>query len=195
MLAILIFTVMTTWKRGRGILGDRLREVLPPAQSFIGEIQMNVPSRVSGTAVFMVRSINTTPPALIHNVRHNKVIHDCNILLQVLTEKVPHVRKEERAEILDLGDGFYTLMLRFGFNDNPDVPEALRNINPKELCIDIAKVTFFLGRETVIATERPGMAIWRENLFAFMSRNAQAATAFFSIPPNQVVEIGLQVEI
>ncbi len=136
-----------------------------------------------------------TPTALIHNVRHNKVIHDCNILLQVTTEKIPHVRKDERAEILDLGDGFFTMVLRFGFNDNPDVPEALRKVDPKELYIDISKVTFFLGRETVIPTDRPGMAIWRETLFAFMSRNAQAATTFFNIPPNQVVEIGLQVEI
>jgi KUP system potassium uptake protein len=136
-----------------------------------------------------------TPPALVHNLAHNKVLHEKIVFLTVTTEDVPHVDPEQRVTVKRSGKGFHTVVARYGFMQDPDINEILAACKANHLDIPLEGTTFFLGRETLIASDRPGMAIWRERLFSFMSRNALRATAFFKIPPNQVFEVGAQVEL
>ncbi len=194
-MGLIVFTIMTTWCRGREILNERLRHKSIPFQHFVLEMANDGVNRVPGTAVFMNRSIDTTPPALLHNVKHNKVLHTQVVMLMVVTEEIPHVHREEQVEIQDLGKGFFRVVVHYGFSDTPDIPEALKILNKQGINLRTGETTFFLGRETLIAAELQGMAIWRECLFAFLSRNAERATTFFRIPPQQVVEIGMQVEL
>jgi KUP system potassium uptake protein len=194
-IAAAIFTMMTTWKTGRRILAKRLRATTLPWADFYREIIEDRPHRVSGTAIFMFGAPEGTPPALVRNFRHNKVLHERIILLAVLTEEVPNVPVEERMEIQALGAGFYRMSLRYGFMQDPDIPYALQLASQYGLDIDLEEATYFLGREHLLATDRPGMAIWRERLFAAMSRNARGATSFFRLPPDRVFEIGMQVEL
>lgn len=191
----IVFTLMATWRAGRMILADKLRALTPPFRQFLVDIKRDNSIRVPGTAVFMTRNIERTPPALIHNVRHNKVIHKTVVLLMVVTEEVPYLADQERLQLENLGDGFYSVTLHFGFAESPDVPKYLEQIKQEGVELDMAQITYFLGRETVLPTDAPGMAIWREKLFALMSQNAQRATAFYQIPPEQVIEIGFQVEL
>jgi KUP system potassium uptake protein len=194
-IGILILTVMTTWRRGRTILADRLRSRTVPFDTFLANIKKQSPVRVPGTAIFMTSSTAGAPPALVHNVKHNKVLHETVALMTVTTAEVPYVPREERFKIEQLASGFYTIAVSYGFMDTPNVPAVLLRCDTPQLRLDLSEVTYFLGRETVLATSRPGMAIWRENLFSIMSRNAQRATAYFRIPPSQVVEIGIQIEL
>lgn len=195
-LGLAILILMMTWRRGREILGERLRERWVPLKSFMEQLEIEKPIRVPGAAVFMTGNVTNTPNALVHNVRHNHVLHSRIVLLQVLTQEIPHVPPSERIEIEELGSGFFQFTLNYGFMDTPDVPKALAEIGDPTLKCNLADTTYFLGRETLIPTSRrKGMAVWRENLFAFMSRNAQQATAFFHIPPDQVVEIGIHIEL
>jgi KUP system potassium uptake protein len=150
---------------------------------------------VPGTAVFMYGSPDGTPPALVHNLAHNKVLHERIVFLTVMTHDVPHVPPAERVTVKPLGKGFYRVTGGYGFMDEPDIEDVLAACRGKSLDIAIEGTTFFLGRETLVASERPGMAQWREAVFAFMSRNAMRATAFFKIPANQVFEVGAQVEL
>jgi KUP system potassium uptake protein len=136
-----------------------------------------------------------TPSALLHNVKHNQVLHEAIVVLTISTEPIPHVPPDERVEVQPCGDGFHRVIARYGFMETPNVPELLCQCSAHGLVMDITKVTFFLGRETLIATKRPGMALWREHLFAFMSRNAQRATDYFQIPAEQAIEIGVVVEM
>jgi KUP system potassium uptake protein len=136
-----------------------------------------------------------TPPALVHNLRHNKVLHQRVIILSVQTTHTPHVTSDERLSVAALGCDLFNVVLRYGFMDDPNVPAALALAREQGLEIDFADVTYFLGRETVIVTKHPGMATWREKLFVLMARNAIRATAFFKLPPDSVVELGVQVEI
>lgn len=191
-----VFTLMSTWRRGRQILAQRLRQGALPFDRFLESVRRRQPTRVSGTAVFMIGSPEGTPPTLLHNLKHNKVLHDQVVLLTVVTEEVPHVGRAERLEVEALGDGFYRVIAHYGFMEDPNVPRLLELTKAKGLEMKLMDTTFFLGRERLIATKRrKGMAVWRERLFAFMSRNAQPATAFFRIPPNRVVELGAQVEL
>jgi KUP system potassium uptake protein len=191
-----VFTLLTTWKRGRELLYSRLRERAVPMDILMGDIKADPPIRVPGTAVFMTPNPGATPPALVHNLAHNKVLHEHVIFLTVLTEEVPVVPRERRVrEVKDLGDGFYWVTARYGFMQDPSVPDILERVGAFGLEARLEATTFFLGRETLLATERPGMARWREALFSFMSRNALRATAFFKIPPDQVFEVGVQVEM
>ncbi len=135
------------------------------------------------------------PPTLIHNLRHNKVLHASVVLLTVVTQDVPVVPADERVDVESLGSGFFRVTLRYGFVEEPDVPNAMIEARAKRLPIDKDDITYFLGRETLLSTDHPGMARWRERLFAIMSRNAMRATAFFRIPPERVVELGMQVEL
>lgn len=192
---VMIVTVMTTWRRGRTILAERLRSRTVPFDIFIANIKKNPPVRVPGTAIFMASSMSGAPPALVHNVKHNKVLHETVALMTVTTAEVPYVPREERFKIAQFANGFYTIAVSYGFMDTPNVPAVLLRCDTPEFRLDLSEVTYFLGRETVLATSRPGMAIWRENLFSVMSRNAQRATAYFRIPPSQVVEIGIQIEL
>ncbi len=195
-IALLIFTLLSTWKTGRGVLAERLRERAFPLTRLLERLERHPPLRVPGTAVFMTGTSLGAPPPLLHNLEFNKVLHDQVILLTVTTTESPHVAPGQRAQVERLGDRFFRVTLDYGFMEQPDVPLALGNLPPESgLQVDIPETAFFLGRETLLATGRPGMFIWREKLFALMSRNAQRATAFFKIPPERVVEIGIQVEL
>jgi KUP system potassium uptake protein len=194
-IAGIAFVMMTTWRRGRMILNDRLREGALPPELFLASIEKNQPLRVPGTAVFMYRNAEGTPTALLHNLKHNKVLHEKVVFLTLSTEETPHVPLAERYELTELGCGIFRLKVRYGFIQDPNVPDVLSLIDHPDLSFDPAQTTYFLGRETLIATDRPGMALWRERLFAMMSRNSRPATHFFGLPPNRVVELGAQVEL
>jgi KUP system potassium uptake protein len=151
--------------------------------------------RAPGTAVFMTPNEGATPPALVHNLAHNKVLHEQVIFLSVHTEDIPAVPSQERVRVKHLGNGFHWVTARYGFMQDPSVPDILERAKGQGVESRLEATTFFLGRETLIDTDRPGMARWRERLFSVMSRLAQRATAFFKIPPEQVFEVGVQVEI
>jgi KUP system potassium uptake protein len=195
LIAAVVFTLMTTWKRGREILAKRMLEKTVPLNMLLADLAAEPPIRVPGTAVFMYGTTDGTPPALVHNLAHNKVLHEKIVFLTVVTEDVPHVAPAERLTVKHIGKGFHTVVARYGFMDDPDIEDVLAACRTKSLDIHTEGTTFFLGRETLVASERPGMAQWREALFAFMSRNALRATAFFKIPANQVFEVGAQVEL
>lgn len=190
-----IFLLMTTWKRGRQILADRLKSGSLPLDLFLKSITSNPPTRVPGTAVFMYGTTGGTPPALLHSLKHYKVLHQTMVFLAVTTEEVSHVPDADRVRAEALGEGFYRVVLRYGFMQDPNIPEALRQVNLPGLEFKPHETTYFLGRETLIPSKRPGMAMWREALFASMSRNARPATSFFKLPPNRVVELGAQIEL
>ena len=194
-IAVAIYLLMTTWKRGREILSKRMLEKTVPLKLLLADLAAEPPIRVPGTAVFMYGSADGTPPALIHNLAHNKVLHEKIVFLTVTTEDVPHVSAAERVTVKRIGKGFHSVVARYGFTEDPDIVDVVAACKAQQLDIPIEGTTFFLGRETVIASERPGMSLWRESVFAFMTRNALRATAFFKIPPNQVFEVGAQVEL
>ncbi|WNG13747.1 potassium transporter Kup [Cystobacter fuscus] len=195
LLALVVFTLMTTWKRGRDILAQRLRSSSIPLTQLLESFGDHPPVRVSGTAIFMTGNPEGTPPALLHNLKHNKVLHEQVMLLTIASEDVPHVPGEERVEVIRLEAGFVRVISRHGFMENPSIPEILKRAREKGLQFNLMGTSFFLGRETLIPSKKPGMAMWREALFAWMSRNARSATSYFRIPPNRVVELGAQVEL
>src|SRR5882672_12533898 len=190
-----IFTLMTTWKRGRRIVAERLTARAIPIEHFLTAITAAPPIRVPGTAVFMTAQPRGIPPALAHNLRHNKMLHEHVVLLTVATAQVPHVADDHRITVDPLGYGIFTVRLVYGFMEDPHVPGALHAAQAVGLDIDPDDITYFLGRETILVTGRRGMARWREKLFVVMTRNAVRATAFFRLPPERVVELGVQVEI
>jgi KUP system potassium uptake protein len=190
-----VFTLMTTWRRGREILGKRMQEKTVALKMLLADLAAEPPLRVPGTAVFLYGTTDGTPPALVHNLTHNKVLHERVVFLTMVTQDVPHVSIAERVTVKAIGKGFYTVIARYGFMDDPDIDDVLAACQVKSLDIPIAGTTFFLGRETLVASDRPGMRHWRAELFAFMSRNALRATAFFKIPADQVFEVGAQVEL
>jgi KUP system potassium uptake protein len=190
-----VFTAMTTWKTGRGILGKRLAETTLPITLFLDDVRRNPVHRVSGTAVFMSGNREGTPPALLHSLKHYKVLHATTVFLSVETREVPHVTPEERVEVEALGHGFFRVVLGYGFMEDPDVPQALAGLKVEGLDLRPGHTSYFLGRETLIPSKRPGMSVWREQLFTVMSRNARTATSFFGLPPNRVVELGAQIEL
>ena len=190
-----VFVVMTTWRRGRELVLRELKQTGLALDPFIASVTTHPPLRVPGTAVFLTANANAVPNALLHNLKHNKVLHERNVLLTVETLEVPSAEFGERTEITALGHEFYRLTLRFGFAEDPDIPAALQSCTVKGLGFDMMDTTFFISRETVVATDRPGMPLWRDRLFAFLARNAGSATAFFRIPGNRLIELGTQVEI
>src|SRR5881394_1277848 len=194
-IAIALYFLMTTWKGGREILSKRIAEQSLPVKLLLADIAAEPPIRVPGTAVFMYGSSDGTPPALTLNLAHNKVLHEKIVFLTIITEDVPHVPADQRVIVKRAGKGFHRVTARYGFMQDPDISEVLAACKENHLDIPLAGTTFFLGRETLIASDRPGMALWRGRLFAFMSRNALRATAFFKIPPNQVFEVGAYVEL
>jgi KUP system potassium uptake protein len=189
------FTLMTTWKTGRRLMAERLTARAIPLEDFMTSIVEEPPTRVSGTAVFMTAQPRGTPPALAHNLRYNKILHEHVVVLTVTTASVPYVPTDDQVAVTSLGHRIWNVRVRYGFMQVPNVPEALRQAQTKGLEMDDLDVTYFLGRETIIVTRRPGMAIWRERLFVLMARNAVRATAFFRLPPERVVELGVQVEL
>ena len=191
----LLFTLMTTWKTGRQIVAQRLTARAEPLEEFIARLAERPPARVPGTAVFMTAQPRGTPPALAHNLHYNKVMHEHVITLLVTTQPVPHVAEKDRITVRELGYGISDMVVRYGFMEDPNVPEALAVGRERGLNLDDSDVTYFLGRETLIVTKSPGMAMWRERLFVLMARNAVRATGFFRLPPERVIELGVQVEM
>jgi KUP system potassium uptake protein len=187
------FTVLITWKRGRALVAARFREQLVPLRDLFELMRIELPARVPGMAVYMSSNLDVTPPALLYNFQHNRVVHQNVVLLTVITEEVARVAASERLELEILENGFARLVARYGFMEAPNVPALMAESGVPGYLPE--HTTYFLGRESVLATSRPGMALWRERLFAVLSRNAQPATAFFGIPPDRVIEIGSQVEI
>ena len=194
-LGLLVFIVMTTWRRGRELLLRELRQSGLALAPFIESIAQHPPHCVPGTAVFLAANTNAVPHALLHSLKHYKVLHERNVILSVETLETPLADPGERLELQDLGHAFFALTLRFGFAETPEVPQALASCTINGKGFDMMDTTFFLSRETIIASPRAGMALWRDKLFAIMARNALAATAFFRIPGNRLVELGTQVEI
>jgi KUP system potassium uptake protein len=193
--ALLLFTLMTTWKTGRRLVAERLTARAIPLSEFIATVESMQPVRVPGTAVFMTAQPTGTPPALAHNLQYNKVLHRHVVVLTVSTAQVPHVPDEDRISVEHIGHDLFNVRVQYGFMEDPDVPQALEQARQRGLVLDADDRTYFLGRETIIVTRRRGMAIWREKLFVVMARNAVRATAFFRLPPERVVELGVQVEM
>jgi KUP system potassium uptake protein len=193
--AAFVFTVMTTWRRGREIVDLRTRRDLLPIEVFLEDVARGSVPRVEGTAVYMSRTTEGVPPQLLHNLKHNKVLHKTIVFLTVKTAEEPHVSTRKRLEAAKLGHGIFRIVGHYGYMDEADVPELLSSVRVPGLTFPPNDTSFFLGKETIFATRRPGMAIWRERLFAVMSRNSRSATLYFNLPPNRVVELGAQIEI
>ena len=194
LIGLVIFTLLTTWSRGRALMRERMAESSMPMEIFI-KSAANSATRVPGTAIFMASAASGVPSALLHNIKHNRILHERVIVLTVQIEDVSFVRSGERIVCKDLGEGFYRVKMRFGFLEETNVPATLDLV---DLCgpkFDMMHTSFFLSRQTLIASKIPGMAIWREKVFAWMLRNAANAMEFFKLPSNRVVELGSQVEI
>ena len=190
-----LYTLMSTWWQGRRILAQRLQTALLPLDRFLQDIRERQPLRVPGTAVFMYGRPTGTPPALLRNLAHNKVLHERIVVLTVVTEDIARVPAQERMTFQSLGEEFYHVVAHYGFMESLDIPDLLNQVKRYGVQLEMEAITYFLSRETLLATHKPGMMIWREQLFALMSRNAQSAMTFFRIPPDQVVEMGSQVEL
>lgn len=195
-LGVVVFAMMTTWRRGRELVLREIKQSGLALKPFIENIAQHPPIRVPGTAVFLTGNQNSVPSALLHNLKHNKVLHERNVLLTVEMLETPVAEYSERIRLIAMGDEFYALELHFGFAEYPNIPQALMDCSREGLMFDMMDTTFFLSRENIVADRRrPGMALWRDKLFAFMARNALPATAFFQIPGNRLIELGAQVEI
>jgi KUP system potassium uptake protein len=188
------FTLLTTWAKGRRLLRERMSEVGLPLEIFAKSAR-NSTAKVPGTAIFMHSASAGTPSALLHNIKHNKVLHERVVVLTVQIADVPYVDPGERFEISEIGEGFYRVALRYGFMEETDVPRALRDVEKCGAPFEMMQTSFFLSRQTLLAADKPGMAVWREKLFAWMMRNSATAMEFFRLPTNRVVELGSQVEI
>jgi KUP system potassium uptake protein len=195
-MGLVIFLLMATWKRGRELVWNKLRPAAMPLEMFLDEIERNrkVP-RVPGTALFMTANPEGTPIALLHNLKHNKVLHERNLILTILTDEVPQVDAARRLEVEKLAAGFQRIIAHYGFMEEPNVPELLASAPLVGEPINLHRTTFFLSRESIVPTKSGSMRRWRQWLFAVMSRNAQSASSFYRIPPGRVVELGMQVEI
>ncbi len=194
LIGFVVFTLLTTWSRGRRLVQDRLREAAMPIPVFVASAA-NSAVRVPGTAVFMTSTPDGVPHALLHNLKHNKVLHERVILLTVKIKGVPIVEDDGRCKLEDLGRGFFRMVLHYGFMQEPDVPAALKNVTGCGQAFKMMDTSFFLARQTLLPSAKPGMPLWREKIFAWMLRNAESAMEFFRLPTNRVVELGSQVEI
>jgi KUP system potassium uptake protein len=195
MLGIFIFIVMVTWRAGRRHLAARLQEQALPLTDFLASIKRgNKVSRVPGTAIFMAGSSGLTPTALLHNLKHNKVMHDRIVFLTIESETTPFVPAAERLTVEAIEEGIWRVIGHYGFMERPDVPSLLAGASEQGLVVDPMQTSFFLGRETILPTNKT-MALWRTKLFSLLSRNAQSAVAYYNIPPGRVVEFGIQIEL
>ena len=191
---LVAFTLLTTWARGRKLMRERMHETALPIEIFAKSAK-NSATRVPGTAIFMASQTAGVPSALLHNIKHNKVLHERVVILTVLIADAPYVDASERCEMKDLGDGFYRAILHYGFMQETDVPQGLKEMTRCGGDFDMMHTSFFLSRQTLLPSDKPGMPIWREKIFAWMLRNAATAMDFFRLPTNRVVELGSQVEI
>lgn len=194
MIGGIAFTLLTTWNKGRRLMRDRMTEAALPLNVFAKSAHGSA-TRVPGTAIFMASSNMGVPSALLHNIKHNKVLHERVVVLTVEVQDVPYVEPPERFTVVELGQGFYRMTLRYGFMEETDIPAALAHAPMCGGPFEMMKTSFFLSRQTLVPSEKPGMMIWREKLFAWMMRNAASAMEFFRLPTNRVVELGSQLEI
>ncbi|WP_445192976.1 potassium transporter Kup [Sphingomonas sp. Tas61C01] len=194
LVGLIVFTLLTTWSKGRKLMIDRMREAAMPIKVFISSAASSA-TRVPGTAVFMTSTPEGVPHALLHNLKHNRVLHERIILLTVKIVDQPYWPDHDRAVRDSMGEGFHRLVLRYGFMEEVDVPAALKHVHECGAEFKMMDTSFFLSRQTLLASDKPGMMIWREKLFAWMLRNAESAMEFFRLPTNRVVELGSQVEI
>ncbi|HEX6534884.1 MAG TPA: potassium transporter Kup [Gemmatimonadaceae bacterium] len=192
--AVSLYIMMTTWKKGRSVLQDLLHGASLPMDLFLEDVRRRKPVRVSGTAVFMTSDASGAPVVLLHHLKHNKVLHEQVILLSVQTVEVPEVPASERAKVEPLGEGFYRIVARYGFMQSPNVRDVMACCEPMGIRVRPNDTSYYLGREQLLPTGRTSMATWRKKLFVIMARNARAATQFFGLPPNRVVELGAQIE-
>ena len=192
-IAIIILTIMTTWKRGRLTLARVMAEAATAMDSFFDKIKKDNPHRVKGTAVFMTLTKDIAPSVLLHHYKHNRVLHEKVILLSISTEHLPEVPSFERVRVTDLELGFVKVVARYGYMETPNVEEILKRAEGTGLVIDYQRMSYYLGRESFVTTGDSGMAKWRKALFIFLSRNARPATEYFNLPPDKVIEIGSQV--
>tara|TARA_R110000772_G_scaffold39727_14_gene93200 strand:- start:3032 stop:4561 length:1530 start_codon:yes stop_codon:yes gene_type:complete len=188
------FLLLTTWAKGRKLMRENMAEAAIPIGVFTKSAK-NSATRVPGTAIFMASSSAGIPSALLHNIKHNKVIHERVVILTVNIQDVPSIPLSERVEVTDIGDGFYRLILNFGFMQETDVPAALKKVKECGMDFDMMTTSFFLSRQTLLPSKKPKMMLWREKIFAWMLRNAATAMEFFKLPSNRVVELGSQMEI
>jgi KUP system potassium uptake protein len=194
-IAVVVFVIMTTWTMGRELLGRALADRHLPLELFVADVgSSNVP-RIHGTGVFMSARVNSTPIALLHHFRHNQVLHDQIVILHLVTTSTPVVPPEDRLHVHAFDNGVFSVVITTGFLERPAVPEHLAACGPLGLHVDLARTTYYLGRETLVPTKHAGMMLWRKRLFAFLTRNAQSAALYFGLPPNRVVELGMQIEI
>ena len=194
-LGVLAFAVMRSWRRGRELVRAQVGRGSLRIEDFVGNLAAHPPIRVPGTAIFLTPTNQFTPPAMLHNLKHNKVLHENNVLLSVEVLEVPRADAGDRIAYVDLGHGFARLALRFGYLEDPDVPRALRDWPIPGAAFPPMETTYFASRETLVARPGQGMALWRDRLFVFMSRNATPATEYFHIPGNRLVEMGTQIAI
>jgi KUP system potassium uptake protein len=194
-LGFAVFTLLATWRLGRVLLYQKLKQDSMPLDAFITSLEYGGPYRCEGTGIFMTTNPDGVPRAMLHNLLHNKVLHERVVLLNVVMEDVPYVAEASRVEVRALAQGFYQLRVRYGFKDEPDIPHAMDLAGSQGLTFDMMQTSFFLGKETIVAHHKPAMPLWREWLFAWMFRNAGSATEFFKIPTNRVVELGTQIEL
>jgi KUP system potassium uptake protein len=193
--AIGVFTIMVTWKRGRTLLAERIAADSLPMGIFLADIEATKPYRVPGVAVFLSSTRRGTPNVLLHHFKHNKVLHKDVIILSITTDAIPEVPNDDKVGVKSFGQGFWAVTAHYGFKESPDVMDILRRCKSQGLTINEADTSFYLGRETLRSVKGRGMAEWRKMLFRFLSRNARSASDFFELPPNRVVEIGAQIEL
>ncbi len=193
--AVGIFTLMTTWRRGREVLYEGFKQTFLPLDLFLQDVAQSKIQRVPGTAIFMSGNTNVTPLALLHNLKHNKVLHQRVIILSIATESIPYVPAEERATIEKLDGGFYRIIGRYGYMEEIQAMDVLAISQKEGFECKLNDITFFLSRETIVHAKKSAFPIWREKIFATLNRNAVPATAYFKLPPNRVVELGMQIEI
>jgi KUP system potassium uptake protein len=191
----LVFTLMTTWTVGRKRLAAHFAGASFPFSDFVADVERTKPPRVSGTAVFMTANPSGVPPVLLHHYKHNQVLHAQVVLLSILNVDAPYVPGDTRLYVKELGQGLFQVTGKYGFMEAPDVPQLLAACATHGLVVTPARTTYYLGRETLLAGKRPGMMRWRKQLFSLIARNARSATAYFGIPPNRVVELGMQIEL
>ena len=192
---LFIFVMMTTWKKGRKLLAQRIRDEVIPLSLFLDKIDAQKPYRNPGIAIYMASGLKDTPYALIQSFEHYKSIHEHLIFLSVVTEEIPQVPQSRRVEVNSIGHGCYTVFIHYGYMERPNIPKELDGLQIGNILLNPNEATYFIGKERLFATEKPGMAIWREKLFAFQTANAQDATTFFQLPRKRVMEVGVQVEL
>jgi KUP system potassium uptake protein len=193
---LLIYLVMTTWKSGRTYLGRSLADRSLPIDTFVADLEVHRPHRVRGMAVFMASNPNGVPVVLLHHWKHNQVLHETVVLLSVVSEPIPELRNRDRIAVRDLGQGVFQIVAHYGFMETPNVPRIMFDATQRfGLLSEPARTSYFLGRETLLTSGESKMFRWRKALFSFISRNSRSATQYFGIPPDRVVELGMQINL